>query len=311
MDSPHNDPSRPASDVDDTRTAKVLGLSTFWKGDLLCERFRVVRFIARGGMGELYEAEDLALGERVALKTIRPEIASDQRMDQRFRREVQLARRVTHPNICRILRSLPASTTATCGKVRLPRFSSRWNCGGPDSGPASATNRCPDRRAGACQLSRNGRQRSPRARGGLVHRDFKSKQHHAARCRASRRSTSGCRHRLWSCPQSERFNRRHHLGRGGARGTPDYMAPGAESRVPGNPRHRRLCAWHRALTKWDGGKRPSLQTRQWPLHSVGSRTSTADRRAARAHSSTDRWDRVIMRSVLARDPENRFPRTRR
>jgi len=77
-------------------------VATFRAGDLVCDRFRVVRFIARGGMGELYEAEDLTLGERVALKTIRPEIAVHKRANQRFRREVQLARKVTHPNICRI-----------------------------------------------------------------------------------------------------------------------------------------------------------------------------------------------------------------
>jgi serine/threonine protein kinase len=53
-------------------------------------------------MGELYEARDLELNERVALKTIRPEIAADSRVNQRFRREVQLARKVTPPNICRI-----------------------------------------------------------------------------------------------------------------------------------------------------------------------------------------------------------------
>ena len=87
-------------EADATRTAPVL--ATFRAGDLLCDRFRVVRFIARGGMGELYEAEDLTLGERVALKTIRSEIAVHQRANQRFRREVQLARKVTHPNICRI-----------------------------------------------------------------------------------------------------------------------------------------------------------------------------------------------------------------
>jgi tetratricopeptide (TPR) repeat protein/tRNA A-37 threonylcarbamoyl transferase component Bud32 len=75
---------------------------TIRPGDLLCDRFRIIEFIARGGMGELYEAQDEALGERVALKTIRPEIASDERTQQRFRREVQLARKVTHPNICRI-----------------------------------------------------------------------------------------------------------------------------------------------------------------------------------------------------------------
>src|SRR5688572_4610383 len=100
MESPQDPGSGIAPESNATRSAQVV--ATFRAGDLLCERFRVVRFIARGGMGELYEAEDQTLGEHVALKTIRPEIAMHQRANQRFRREVQLARKVTHPNICRI-----------------------------------------------------------------------------------------------------------------------------------------------------------------------------------------------------------------
>ena len=65
-------------------------------------RYRVVRFIARGGMGEVYEVEDLTLHERVALKTVRPEVARDTATVERFKREIQLARKVTHPNVCRI-----------------------------------------------------------------------------------------------------------------------------------------------------------------------------------------------------------------
>ena len=80
MDSPP-EPGPSGLDADPTRSVHVLG--TFRAGDLLCERFRVVRFIARGGMGELYEAEDLTLGERVALKTIRSEIAVHERANQR------------------------------------------------------------------------------------------------------------------------------------------------------------------------------------------------------------------------------------
>ena len=72
-------------------------------GDVLARRFRVVRFLARGGMGEVYEAEDLELHEPVALKMIRPEIAVYYpNCLQRFKREVLLAKRVTHPNVCRI-----------------------------------------------------------------------------------------------------------------------------------------------------------------------------------------------------------------
>lgn len=69
--------------------------------DLLCRRFRVIREIAEGGMGRVYEAFDSELGVGVALKVIRPEIASDPRALARFRQEVKLARTITHPNVCR------------------------------------------------------------------------------------------------------------------------------------------------------------------------------------------------------------------
>jgi hypothetical protein len=75
---------------------------TFAAGQIVGDRFRIVRFIASGGMGELYEAEDLELHEHVALKTVRPDIAQDAIVIARFKREAFLARRVTHPNICRI-----------------------------------------------------------------------------------------------------------------------------------------------------------------------------------------------------------------
>ncbi|HET6897672.1 MAG TPA: protein kinase, partial [Vicinamibacteria bacterium] len=71
-------------------------------GDELDGRYRIVRFIAAGGMGEVYEATDLALGTEVAVKTIRPDLAAREQVMERFRREILLARRVTHPNVCRI-----------------------------------------------------------------------------------------------------------------------------------------------------------------------------------------------------------------
>jgi len=72
------------------------------QGKVLSSRFRIVRFIARGGMGEVYEAEDQELREKVAVKTIRQELMSQPRFLETFRREVHLARQVTHPNVCRI-----------------------------------------------------------------------------------------------------------------------------------------------------------------------------------------------------------------
>jgi tetratricopeptide (TPR) repeat protein len=72
-------------------------------GQTLIDRFLVVRFIAKGGMGEVYEAEDLFLqGVHVALKTIRSHISGDPDSQQRFEREVLLARQVIHPNLCPI-----------------------------------------------------------------------------------------------------------------------------------------------------------------------------------------------------------------
>jgi serine/threonine protein kinase/tetratricopeptide (TPR) repeat protein len=75
--------------------------AVFTPGQVLAGRFKVVRFMARGGMGEVYEVEDLELNERVAIKTARFESSRGANDVERFRREIQLARKVTHPNVCR------------------------------------------------------------------------------------------------------------------------------------------------------------------------------------------------------------------
>jgi serine/threonine protein kinase/tetratricopeptide (TPR) repeat protein len=85
---------------------------TFSEGEILAGRFRTVRLIARGGMGEVYEAEDLELRGHVAIKTIRPDILHNQGSLERFKQEVHLAKQVTHPNVCRVFdlfRHQPAS----------------------------------------------------------------------------------------------------------------------------------------------------------------------------------------------------------
>lgn len=71
-------------------------------GQVLAARYRVAAFLGQGAVGEVYEAEDLELGGRIALKILHPEIAGSERVLQRFKREIQLGRRVTHPNVCRV-----------------------------------------------------------------------------------------------------------------------------------------------------------------------------------------------------------------
>ena len=75
---------------------------SFEPGVIIGGRYRVVRFIAQGGIGEVYEVEDQELGGRLALKTLQAGAARDDEARERFRREIQLARRVTHRNVCRI-----------------------------------------------------------------------------------------------------------------------------------------------------------------------------------------------------------------
>jgi serine/threonine protein kinase/Tol biopolymer transport system component len=86
-----------------TAVSTTAGPGRFQAGQLIADRFAIVRFIARGGMGEVYEAKDQFLQDAsVALKIIRPEIAADATASARFQQEVVLARKVVHSNLCPI-----------------------------------------------------------------------------------------------------------------------------------------------------------------------------------------------------------------
>ena len=80
-----------------------LRAGSFAPGDVVASRYRIVRFIGKGGMGMVYAAEDAEFGgELVALKTVIATEEGEERALARFKREIQLARRVAHPNVCRI-----------------------------------------------------------------------------------------------------------------------------------------------------------------------------------------------------------------
>jgi serine/threonine-protein kinase len=69
---------------------------------MLGERYRIVGLLGRGGMGEVYRADDLKLGQAVALKFLPKAVSGDEALLARFHAEVRLARQVSHPNVCRI-----------------------------------------------------------------------------------------------------------------------------------------------------------------------------------------------------------------
>jgi eukaryotic-like serine/threonine-protein kinase len=84
---------------------------TFVADELVLERFRIVRLIGSGGMGEVYEAVDLELGQRIALKTIRAQISGNPKMLAHFKNEVKLAKKISGLHVCRIHELYPQVET--------------------------------------------------------------------------------------------------------------------------------------------------------------------------------------------------------
>src|SRR5579863_3632153 len=68
----------------------------------LSQRYDILGEAGHGNMGNVYKARDRETGETVALKLIKPEIASDQGMMERFKNELLFARKITHKNVCRV-----------------------------------------------------------------------------------------------------------------------------------------------------------------------------------------------------------------
>ncbi|MDQ6708008.1 MAG: serine/threonine protein kinase, partial [Acidobacteriota bacterium] len=143
----------------------------FQNGEIVSHRYRVVRFVGRGGMGEVYEAEDQELGGSIAIKTIRPLMASDEHMIARFKKEIQLSRRVVHHNVCRtfdLARHEPgdangAITFLTMEFLPGDTLSRRIK----DKGPFPRSEALPLIRQMAEALN-------AAHRAGVIHRDFKS-----------------------------------------------------------------------------------------------------------------------------------------
>ncbi|MGA3223330.1 MAG: protein kinase [Acidobacteriaceae bacterium] len=152
-----------------TAASTAVSPGRFQAGQLIADRFSIVRFIARGGMGEVYEAKDQFLQDAsVALKIIRPEIAADATASARFQQEVVLARKVVHSNLCPIYEIFrcdqPAppflflSMRLLQGQTLYARFQQPAKLE-----PGEAVNICNQLLAGVAALHA----------GGIIHRDLK------------------------------------------------------------------------------------------------------------------------------------------
>jgi tRNA A-37 threonylcarbamoyl transferase component Bud32 len=104
--------SRPATKTSGTRgmtsssgwltSSGAIDHGRFEPGTLLGGRYRIVGRLGRGGMGEVYRADDLKLGQQVALKFLPAELDRDPARLQQLHTEVRMARQVSHPNVCRV-----------------------------------------------------------------------------------------------------------------------------------------------------------------------------------------------------------------
>lgn len=87
------------ADFTKTLETPVNGLK---RGTLFAKRYEIIEELGHGGMGKVYRVYDKKLEGEIALKLIRPEIATDKKTIERFRNELKLAREIAHRNVCRM-----------------------------------------------------------------------------------------------------------------------------------------------------------------------------------------------------------------
>jgi hypothetical protein len=83
-------------------TSDPIGGGRFTPGAIIGERYRIVALLGRGGMGEVYRAEDLKLSQVLAIKFLPEQVSKDVSALARFHSEVRVARQVSHANVCRV-----------------------------------------------------------------------------------------------------------------------------------------------------------------------------------------------------------------
>ncbi|MGD0362059.1 MAG: protein kinase [Bryobacteraceae bacterium] len=270
-------------------------------GQVLAARYRILRLIGRGGMGEVYEAEDLELKAPVALKLVRPEIAVHPEILDRFKREVYLARQVTHPNVCRIFdlghHAGPAGrlTFLTMEMLAGETLSDRL----ARTGPMHTAEALP-----LVQQLAEGLTAAHRA--GIVHRDFKSGN--VILAPETGEGDPGGRVKIMDFGLARAVSGGDHVRTtltvaGGLIGTPAYMAPeqieGGEI-TPATDIYALGVVMYEMVT----GTLPFAGENPWIVAARRLREAPAPPRTYAPHLDRT-WEAVIMR-CLERIPGARF-----
>lgn len=276
--------------------------------ELLAGRFSIVRFIARGGMGAVYEAADLILNTHVALKLIRSPLVADTSALERFRRELLLARRVGHPNVCHVYEFYDARTAAgvpvhflTMELLEGETLGARLHQHGrmtPTEALPLVLQMCDGLSAAHAE--------------GVIHRDFKSSNVMLVQHRdpSGARVTESTRVVITDFGIARPFQ--HTAGEaaetgltGGAGivGTPEYMAPEQVTGGAVTPATD-IYALGVVLYEMVTGKLPFVG--DTPLVAAAKRIHETPTAPDRVVPGLDRrWSEVILR-CLAREPERRF-----
>jgi len=264
--------------------------SAFRIDNVIFNRFKILRFIARGGMGEVWEAWDSQLQERVALKTIRPDMLRHPEVAERFRREVRQARAISHPNICRIHELFTYETASQAkGMFLCMEF-----LDGPTLSEYLRHNGrlAPDAALNLVQQLVQGLNSAHSL--GVVHRDLKARNIMLVNAGPGKLRAVITDFGLALNVLTPNGGLQEARGQG----TPDYMAP--EQRLTGNVT---ALADQYAL----GVVMCEMITGSRPVRTKRDSSGKTSEVKLPAKSIPVRWANVLERT-LATDPEDRFPR---
>ncbi len=272
----------------------------FSSGDVIDGRYRVVRLVGTGGMGEVYEAEGLEAGERVAIKSVLPDLRGNRKIMARFEREAELSRLISHSSVLRIFEVLKTSIPGDDGSDPEPCMVMELLTG------ETLADRLIDRRTVepeaavpmACQMA-SGLTAAHRA--GVVHRDLKPDNVFLVPEGEETRvvlTDFGVAKRSAAPSRDEALTASNVL-----LGTPDYMAPeqlDLDKATPASDIYALGLVMFEMLT----GKRPFEA--DTALKMVFKRVEE-EPPSPRIHlpDLDPRWEEVILR-CLARNPEDRY-----